>query len=380
MDNNASVSKSVKKQNNFVKAVIITVSVIVVLIGLIYVFRNPIINYFFKPDNVDHSNIFGTVDPDNEAEENLSYDEVLSENVFNFLIVGRDRAASLADVAMIVNFNVADSTVRIMQIPRDTYVSYDNYWYHKINGVYRYYAEEQSETPELDGIAGYAEFIEKNLCVKIHYYAMMDLDQFVNIVDALGGVEIDVPMDMKYNDPNQNLKINLKAGKQTLTGAQAEQFVRFRSGFLQGDLGRVNMQKVFMAALFKSVQKNVNITNIGTLCGIIVNNLSTNMSTTDMIYFANIAFKVDLKNVIMMTLPGLAGSGSDGLSYYNMNRKAALEYVNGYFNIYDKPITDSIFDRDHVFDSGTYVYDSDTVEGMIFDAEMLNEGEELPPT
>ncbi len=379
MDNNVSkVSKNVKKQNNFVKAVIITVSVIVVMVGLLYAFRNPIINLLFKPDNVDHTNNFGVSDPEDEAEEN--YNVVLSEDVFNFLIVGRDRAASLTDVAMLVNFNVADSTVRIMQIPRDTYVSYDNYWYHKINGVYSYYADEKNEDPELKGIDGYAKFLEKNLCVKIHYYAMMDLDQFVNIVDAIGGVEIDVPVDMKYNDPNQNLKINLKAGKQTLTGAQAEMFVRFRSSFAQGDIGRVNMQKVFMAALFKTVQKNVNITNIGALCGIVVENLTTNMSTSDMIYFANIAFKINLKNVIMMTLPGQAGSGSDGLSYYNMNRKAALEYVNGYFNIYDTPITDEIFDVDHVFDSGTYVYDSDTVEGIVYDAEMLNEGEELPPT
>jgi len=379
MDNNASkVSKNVRKQNNFVKAVIITVSVIVVMVGLLYAFRNPIINLLFRPDNVDHSSIFGSVDPDDEAEEN--YNVVLSEDVFNFLIVGRDRAASLTDVAMLVNFNVADSTVRIMQIPRDTYVSYDNYWYHKINGVYSYYVDDKAEDSELEGIAGYAKFLEKNLCVKIHYYAMMDLDQFVNIVDALGGVEIDVPIDMKYNDPNQNLKINLKAGKQTLTGAQSEMFVRYRSTFAQGDIGRVNMQKVFMAALFKSVQENVNITNIGTLCGIVVENLSTNMSTTDMIYFANVAFKLNLKNVIFMTLPGQAAPGADGLSYYNMNRKAALDYVNGYFNIYDTPITDEIFDVDHVFDSGTYIYDSETVEGIVYDAEMLNEGDELPPT
>lgn len=376
MDNN--VSKNVRKQNNFVKAVGITVGVIVVIVGLLYAFRNPLIKVLFKPEDVDHSSNFGSVEADDEAQQN--YNVVLSDDVFNFLVVGKDRAASLTDVAMLINFNVADSTVRIMQIPRDTYVSYDNYWYHKINGVYSYYYDDSNENAELDAIANYAEFLEKNLCVKIHYYAMMDLDQFVNIVDALGGVEIDVPQDMKYNDPNQNLKINLKAGKQTLTGAQAEQFVRFRSDFLQGDLGRVNMQKVFMAALFKSVQSNVNITNIGPLCSIVIENLTTNMSTSDMIYFANVAFKIDLKNVIMMTLPGRAAPGSDGLSYYNANRAAMLEYINGYFNIYDTPVSNDIFDPDCVFDSGNAVYDAAAGDSIVYDAEMLTEGDELPPT
>lgn len=376
MDNN--VTKKAKKQSNFVKAVCITVGVILVIIGLLYAFRNPLIKVLFKPENVDQSNNFNPVDADNEIEEN--YNVVLSEDVFNFLIVGHDRAAKLTDVAMLVNFNVADSTVRIMQLPRDTYVKYDDYWYHKINGVYRYNLEKDKDNTSLEGIAGYAEFLEKNLCVKIHYYAIMDLDQFVNIVDALGGVEIDVPQDMKYHDPNQNLTINLKKGKQVLNGAQSEQFVRYRASFAQGDIGRVNMQKVFLAALFKTVQKNVNITNIGNLCTIINDNLTTNMSTTDMIYFANIAFKLNLKNVVMMTLPGQAAPGSDGLSYYNMNRKAALEYVNDYFNIYDTEITDDIFDVDRVFDSGTYIYKSETIEGIVYDAEMLTEGDELPPT
>ncbi len=372
------VAKKAKKQSNFVKAVCITVGVILVIIGLLYAFRNPLIKILFKPEDVDQSNNFSTVDADNEIEEN--YNVVLSEDVFNFLIVGHDRAAKLTDVAMLVNFNVADSTVRIMQIPRDTYVNYDGYWYYKINGVYRYNLEKEQDNTSLDGIAGYAEFLEKNLCVKIHYYAIMDLDQFVNIVDALGGVEIDVPQDMKYHDPNQNLTINLKKGKQVLNGAQSEQFVRYRATFAQGDIGRVNMQKVFLAALFKTVQKNVNITNIGNLCTIINDNLTTNMSTTDMIYFANIAFKINLKNVIMMTLPGQAAPGADGLSYYNMNRKATLEYVNSYFNIYDTPITDEIFDANKTFDSGTYIYDSETFEGIVYDAEMLTDGEELPPT
>lgn len=373
-----SATKKAKKQSNFVKAVCITVGVILVIIGLLYAFRNPLIKILFKPDHVDQSNSFNTVDADDEIEEN--YNVVLSEDVFNFLIVGHDRAAKLTDVAMLVNFNVADSTVRIMQIPRDTYVNYDNYWYHKINGVYRYNLEKENDNTELDGIAGYAGFLEKNLCVKIHYYAIMDLDQFVNIVDALGGVEIDVPCDMKYHDPNQDLVINLKKGKQVLNGAQSEQFVRYRSTFAQGDIGRVNMQKVFLSALFKTVQENVNITNLGNLCNIVIDNLTTNMSTTDMIYFANIAFKINLKNVVMMTLPGQAASGSDGLSYYNMNRKATLEYVNRYFNIYDTPITDEIFDVDNTFDSGTYIYDSETFEGIVYDAEMLTEGDELPPT
>lgn len=379
MENN-SVKR--KKNNTFIKAISITVGVIVVLVAVLLLWGTEIINFFFHQNynEVDHTGKFAADSGDDTPTYSVPLD---GQEAYNFLIVGHDRAADLADVSMLVNFNVKDCTVRLMQLPRDTYVNYDGYWYHKINGVYNYYKDSNAENPELEGIKGYAEFLEKNLCVKIHYYAVMDLDQFVNIVDALGGVDMYVENDMEYVDPNANppLKINIKAGQQTLDGAMSEQFIRYRYGYVQGDIGRGQAQKQFMAALFNTVKNKVSLLNIGKVCGIINDNLITNMTTQNIIYFANIAKTVKLENIIMLTLPGNFSAGSDGLSYYAINKEGTLEAVNSYFNIYADAITPEIFDKDAVFNNGGKIYNAskDDTLGYVYDADTLVNGSETIP-
>lgn len=381
------ISFGEKKQKKFGKRMgivfgsIIAVIVVFVLLLKLTPLDNVIVDWLFKPER--GGTTVETPKPDDGEEGELGI-SMKSETVFNFLIVGHDRAANLADFSVLVNFDTKKGTVNIMQIPRDTYVDYDGNWYHKINGVYGHYIDSSSENPELEGIAGYAKLLEDNLAVKIDYYAIMDLDQFVNIIDVLGGVYMNVPQDLYYTDPNQNLHINLKAGWQTLDGNMSEQFVRYRATFPQGDIGRGNMQKVFMAALFKTVKEKVNLLNISDICSIINENLVTNMTTGDMIYFSNYAFKVDLKYVSMMTLPGKAATLDDGLSYYCMNREAVLRYINAYFNIFTDDVTEEEFDANRTFDCGGTIYSApaDSVENIVYDAEALSDGteENLPPT
>ena len=117
----------------------------------------------------------------------------------------------------------------------------------------------------------------------------MNLDGFVNIVDALGGVEMNVPYRLYYPDPAQNLYIDLYPGYQTLTGAEAEQFVRFRHGYLQADIGRQNAQKMFMSAFIQKAKSSLNISNVGTLTTVateIIDNLTTDITVSDFVYFA----------------------------------------------------------------------------------------------
>lgn len=397
MENNAARKK--RKQNSFIKAAALTVGIIIVVVALLYIFRHPLIDLVFKPNRPDDSSTFKPVNPD--SPQGGSSDVVLSDDVYNFLIVGHDRAANLTDVSMIVSFNVHECTAHVMQLPRDTYVSYDNYWYHKLNGVYSYYLSGEMSSDkynsekyssmsqkellyekEYSAIESYANFIEDNLCVKIHYFGIMDLDQFANIIDVLGGVDIDVPTDMTYYDPTADFTIRLYAGRQTLNGKQSEQFVRYRATFAQGDIGRGNMQKLFMAALFKTVQSKLNILNMNEVCSTIVDNLVTNLKPTDLIYFASKANTVKLEYVTMMTLPGSSFPGDDGLSYYTLNRELTLEYINDYFNIYKTPITDDVFDPNNVFWNSSYMYSApaEEVKSDLYDAGSLTEGTQTPAT
>lgn len=398
--------KAARKKKNFKIALGVTLGVVFLALACLFIWRHQIINYFTTPDKeaVNEPATYikkkpadtGSTDtePVNEFPE-------MTEDVYNFLICGYDRVANLSDVNMLVSFNVKYLTVSIMQIPRDTYVNYES-WYHKANGVFQYFMTGNSYNEdiqrrldqfdvnteqEMRGIAGFAAFLEDNLCVKIHYYAVMDLEEFANIVDALGGVEMYVPRRMYYEDPNQTppLYIDLYEGYQTLDGKAAEGVVRFRNTYGNGDIGRGNVQKMFMAALFKTIQSKTNIFNAGKIidvCNIISDNLVTNMSTSDMIYFANNLMTVNLQYVTFMTLPGNAFWGDDQLSYYSLNKEATLEYINKYFNIYSEQVTLDQFDANGAFFNYSYVYSapaSDSAQ-FIYDAEQMTNGDFDPVT
>lgn len=284
------------------------------------------------------------------------------EGSYNFLVMGHDRAALLTDVIMLINYNINTSSVTLMQFPRDTYVSYDVPT-HKINATFSTYYNQalsegkDQETARLSALESVADMFEESLGITIYKSAVMNLDGFSGIVDALGGVEVNVPSDLYYSDPAQGLYINLRAGYQTLNGEQAEQFVRYRAGYLQADLGRENAQKIFMSAFIQKAKNSINISNVGTLTNIateIINNLTTNITVSDMVYFAkSFLGGVSLSNINMMTVPGSALSNEYGGSYYVINRNALLDIVSANYNTTD--ISDSIFKQN--FDKNIYFTD-----------------------
>ena len=393
------VKKKKRRRSNLIIALSVALGVLLLIGAIIYPNRHSILNMIYAPDEEATSKpatYHKESGKNNEPSQKLP--DTGEDKVYNFLVCGYDRVALLSDVNLLVSFNVSKLTASIMQIPRDTYVSYDGYWYHKANGVFSYMRindssnEDVQETldgignglddQDLRGIAGFAAFLEDNLCVKIHYYAVMDLEQFANIVDALGGVDMYVPQEMHYEDPGQNLYIHMYPGYQTLNGKQSEQVVRFRATYGMGDIGRGNMQKLFMASLFKSVRDKTNLFNISDLCDIIEDNLVTNMTTSDMIYFVNNAMTVDLQYVSFMTLPGWFYN-EDGVSYYSINKEAAKDFVNSYFNIYDEDVTDEQFDANGVFFnySATYGAPAESLEFLyMYSAEQMTEGEFQPQT
>ena len=160
-------------------------------------------------------------------------------DVYNFLLLGQDEAAGLTDVVILAH--VEAGRMCMAQIPRDTYLRYTDQNYKKINGAVK-----------SGGAAALCEALEQALPVVIDGYVLLDLDCVRDAVDLLGGVEIDVPCDMDYEDPTQGLSIHLKKGRTHLSGAEAVHFVRYRAGYVRGDLGRVDAQKLFLAAFLEA--------------------------------------------------------------------------------------------------------------------------------
>ena len=364
------------KKNKKSKIVLISVLAAVFLLLLFaYIFRHQIVNAFTRPDRetldtaVPWAETKDTADTE-EPPETLPMGEH-DEEVYNLLICGHDRVGDNTDVNLLISFNTTKLTANIMQIPRDVNAILppysDGYVRPTVNGIFgfckkaetvsdSYMQQRMDKYPvgsDMRGIAGFAAYLERNMCVKIHYYAVMDLTQFSNIVDALGGVEMNVPFDLDYDDGDQDLHIHIKAGEQTLDGKTAEGIVRYREGFGLADIARGNMQKMFMACLVKTIQSKMNIFNVDKIvkvCNIIGDNLVTNMETSDLIYFANNAMTLDLRYVTFMTLR--MGGWLDeekGTWYSCLNKEGALKYINNYFNVFDEPVTADQFDRNGYF-------------------------------
>lgn len=267
--------------------------------------------------------------------------------VYNILCAGRDEAAYNTDVLMLVSFDSPNGQVSVVQIPRDTYLDGG-----KINGLWakkRNSAKKNgSSSVDTDAMDMLCRTLEETLCIRIDHWVLCNLQAFREAVDALGGVTVDVPCDMDYDDPAQNLSIHLSAGTQLLNGTQAEGLVRFRSGYVRGDLGRVDVQKLFLSALL-SKAKEISLLQLPALLKTATTNLSTSLSLSDLLYFAKSAQKLDLSNVTFLTLPGTdcREYGDSGAWYYVLSRQGVWECVNAHLNVYHTPVDDKLFDRDY---------------------------------
>lgn len=329
----------------------------------------------------------GNGDPSGEKDpENQAY--VPKDGVYNILLVGRDKEANLADVTMIVNLDTANKKLSLMQIPRDTLVNV-NVPTNKANAVYATYVgtaiKQGSKNPHLSALDQYRTLLEKNLCLEIHHAAVVNLDSFVTIVDMFGGVDINIPEEMEYEDPEQDLYIHIPAGLQHLDGYNSMCFVRYRSGYVQADLGRVNAQKIFMTAFFQKVKSQLSLTNLGLLTDVantIFRNVVTDMSVSDIIFYGKALLGIDLGSIQMLTIPGNMGKDiAMDTDFYVINRAAVLKVINDYFNIYKKDITDSIFDKNRIFCDGNdinicnvYYGDANTVLDGIYSGDDINSG------
>lgn len=259
------------------------------------------------------------------------------DRITRILLMGCDRASGLADSILVVSINESEKQVSILQIPRDTYAEYTEKAYKKINGALSALGEE-----------GIKDFFSQALGVPIHHFAVVKLDLFCKMVDAVGGVEIDIPQDMEYHDPAQDLHISLKAGVQHLDGKTAEHFVRYRAGYVNADLGRLDAQKLFLRAFAKRCRA-LGAQDYFRLAGASLTGVQTDIGIAEAVRIGGILRECDPETVPMQTLAGQAVKGQSGAWYYVLNREGACRQINEmtYPEISIEPLD---FDADGLFD------------------------------
>ena len=275
------------------------------------------------------------------------------EGSYNFLVVGRDVVALNTDVMMIVNLDLDDNSMTIMQMPRDTFITV-NSSPKKLNSVFGLFYNSSSASNDEgkihDGMKGLSDTLSSNLAINIDFYAYMNLNGFGAIVDAIGGVDMYVPYRMYYTDKYQNppLYIDLQEGQQTLDGDMAQQFVRFRSSYVNGDLGRQDAQKLFMTAFMESFKTKISITNVVPVVTSILGNLEHSLTVSDAAYLVREAMQMDFSNITMFTAPNTPVTYYGG-SYVVLHRAAMYKVMNENFNLFDGDIPDASFDKDKNF-------------------------------
>lgn len=220
------------------------------------------------------------------------------------LIMGE--STGLSDTIIVAKYNPKTQEAALLSIPRDTFIG-DNRAIanasQKINAIYNV-----SKNPEKT-----MEAVNKITGLDIEKYVVVDTKALRELVDIIGGVEFDVPIDMKYDDDSQDLHIDLRQGYQKLTGSQAEQVSRFRHNnngstysaeYGMEDYGRMKTQRNLIIAIAKQTLKFKNITDIGKIIDTMQNNVRSNMDFKTSKDYLPYTMDLDLNSIRTEQLPG----------------------------------------------------------------------------
>ncbi len=243
-----------------------------------------------------------------------------------FLVAGFDDAAENTDVLFTVGYDPAINTAYVAQIPRDTYFNFGK-GQNKINQIYATARAEGMSSD--DAMKHTSKLISDAFGTSFDGYVAIGISTFRKIVDAIGGLDIELSEDMiiSVDDTEQ---IVLKKGKNHISGEAAEAFVRFRSGYALGDLGRMDAQKIFLNSLFKKLSGGLTFPELFRVAKTFYGDVVTNIKISHALSLVSesLTSKID-RHSVYATVPGEAINYKN-LSFYVLNRKSAAEISNRY--------------------------------------------------
>ena len=260
-----------------------------------------------------------------------------SKDFYTVLVLGRDTGGGgNTDTMLLASYDVTNQKATVMSIPRDTMVNVP--WdIKRNNSVYNYYGGGEK------GIQALYKEISQLVGFEPDYQVVVEWDAVGEIVKAMGGVYYDVPRNMNYDDPYQDLHIHFKAGLQKLNGQQAMEVVRFRhnndnTGYGgRQDLGRIGTQQAFLKTV---AQKLMKIENVPAMAETFLKYVKTDLTLGNLVWLANQALSMGGTDAISFaTLPGDGAGWYNGKSFYTLYPEQVLEMTNSMLNPYVADIT-----------------------------------------
>lgn len=263
----------------------------------------------------------------------------------NILVTGVDRSSAgdlsagaandtdvndgMTDMILYVHFNNETGELKMLQIPRDMIVTTDR----SVSGNYRINAVAKTQGSDSNNnMAALCELVADQLKVPIDGYMTIRLEMLVELVDLFGGVELYVPQEMDYGGSH------LDAGYQTLRGDACEFLLRTRKIYPDGDIGRLNMQRQFYAALFRKLKSIGNIWDVAKLTPAVLNYMETDLSASQLVSFAVSMLNVDSNNIMICQLPVKMGQLYQGESVVYPARQEDADLLNQYFRENTGPV------------------------------------------
>jgi len=319
------VTRKKKKKRPLKDRIVIWISIILMVISVLSVAVVALWNFkLFQGINgsvVNDKDILGNQDDGNDNKNpNLG-----NQKQVNFLICGLDESEQMTDIIMLACIDLGNNTVNVLQIPRDTYVEKGVGSTNKINSAYS--SGDKSLTP----INRLIKVINEQYKLKVDHYATVTIESFRNIVDAIGGV----PIDMPYSVGNSQYGI-IPKGYQVLDGEHAEWLVRHRHTYYDQDIGRMKIQRLFLASALQQVKK-IGFKEVTKLIPALYGQVTTDLSLSEASEYAKLAFSINLDSINMFLVPG-EGVTYKGQSVWSMHYYETADMLNKYF----RPYTDDV--------------------------------------
>ena len=254
------------------------------------------------------------------------------ESFYTILIGGLDDANGGSDTNLLIAVDAKNGAINVLSLPRDTLLNV-SWSVKKLNNAYHHGGFERTRT-EVSNLLG----------IPVDFYITVDLRAFVELVDAIDGVDFEIPVDMDYDDPYQDLHIHFTAGLHHLTGEEALKVVRWRqnndgTGYPNADIGRIGTQQAFLLAAIKQALRLTNLDKLPSYADIFHSHVNTNLETTNILWLGEQALTMGSDAITFHTLPGDGTGWYDGGSYYVLDDEAVLSLINSFFNPYTEDLT-----------------------------------------
>lgn len=295
----------IKSPKRFIISILIIVLAVFLIIGLGKLF----------------SSVFG--------ENFLSRSELIKKNQSeNFLVAGVDKEGLRTDVILFCQYNNATKKLNLLQIPRDTKVETKR-TDKKINSAYGSKNGIETLMEEVGTITG----------IKPEKYVIINFKAFRELIDAIGGVDVEVPFRMYYHDPVQNFNIDLLPGMQHLNGKQAEMFIRFRqnddgTGYKNGDIERLATQQKFYQIVADKLISVKNVFKTHKILQIFNENVKMNFTGEDIVSYIGKIPGFKRENLNIYTLPG-EGKYVGIVSYFVHDKEKTQKIIDDNFSFSD---------------------------------------------